>query len=132
MAKTGWQSLVINDENAWKNAGKVKTDPVTDRRAKAVASIDSALAIIESKGEPTRMSLFKIKADVARAGLRLGRRTVQLNGQDAVFVPAERLADFYGSLKDAVEAGELDAELAAAAGEDAPVAKRRGRKAKVG
>ena len=64
-----------------------------------------------------------------RASLRLGRRTVQLNGQDAVFVPAERLKDFYEALKASVEAGELDTELAAAAGEDAPV-KRRGRKPK--
>ena len=104
-------------------------DPVTDRRAKAVASIDGALASIEAGAEPTRMALYKVKADVARAGLRLGRRTVQLNGQDAVFVPAERLGDFYSSLKDAVEAGELDAELAAAAGDEAPV-KRRGRRAK--
>ena len=75
------------------------------------------------------MSLYKVKADVARASLRLGRRTVQLNGQDAVFVPAERLKDFYEALKASVEAGELDTELAAAAGEDAPV-KRRGRKPK--
>jgi hypothetical protein len=127
MAKTGWQSLIINDSDAWKNAGKAKTDPVADRRAKAVASIDGALASIEAGSEPTRMALYKVKADVARAGLRLGRRTVQLNGQDAVFVPAERIKDFYEALKAAVEAGELDAELATAAGDDAPV-KRRGRR----
>ncbi|QJR03498.1 hypothetical protein HH800_15720 [Sphingobium yanoikuyae] len=127
MAKSGWQSLIINDADAWKNAGKAKSDPVADRRAKAVASIDGALASIEAGAEPTRMTLYKVKADVARAGLRLGRRTVQLNGQDAVFVPAERLGDFYEALKASVEAGELDAELAAAAGDEAPV-KRRGRR----
>ena len=129
MAKSGWQSLIIDDENAWKNAGKPKADPIADRRAKAVASIDGALSAIEAGAEPTRMSLYKVKADVARASLRLERRTVQLNGQDAVFVPADRLKDFYEALKASVEAGELDTELAAAAGEDAPV-KRRGRKPK--
>lgn len=131
MAKAGWQSLVISDPGAWANAGKAKADPTADRRAKAVKSIDGALASLEAGAEPTRMSLYKIKADVARATLKLGRTLVKLNDQDYVVVPAERLADFYNALKDAVEAGELDAELAAAAGDEMPV-KRRGRKPKAG
>jgi hypothetical protein len=131
VAKSGWQSLIINEPDAWANAGKPKTDPVMDRRAKAVKAIDGALASITAGAEPSRMSLYKVKADVARASLRLGRSIVQLTGQDHVVVPAERLGDFYEALKAGVEAGELDAELAAAAGDEVGATvvkkKRRGR-----
>ena len=131
MAKTGWQSLIM-DPTDWADAGKIKVDPAVARRAKAVKAIDAVLTTIEAGAPPSKMGLYKIKANLARATLRLGRNTVMLDGAEFAIVPLERVGDFYMSLKDDIEGGKLDAELAAAAGEELPVepVKRRGRKPK--
>lgn len=52
-----------------------------------------------------------------------GAGALMLAGSDVSYVPAERFADFLGGLKAAVEAGELDAELEAAHGDQPKAAK---------
>lgn len=133
MAKNDWKSLLVADPVAYlAEAKKPKADPVADRRAKAVQAIDGALAQLEANAEPSRMSLYKFEGDMARVTVKVGRNLVLLPRfhpeKKFGLVPKERLKDFYESIKSGIEAGELDAELASAAGDEAPVKKPRGRR----
>lgn len=117
MAKSDWKALLVKDpEAAWSSAGKPVVNPAIALRAKAVKSIDGALAQLEGGADAPRQSLWKVKGDMARVTLKVGRNLVSLDGADFAVVPAERAKDFYEMLKASVEAGELDAALATANG----------------
>lgn len=136
MAKQNWASLLVADPKTYlADLKKPKNDPVQERRAKAVAAIDGALAQLEAGAEPSRMSLYKYldEADgMVRVTVKVGRNLVMLPRFDSEkrfgLVPKERLRDFYEAVKVSVEDGSLDQELAEAAGGEAPVKRRGGRR----
>ena len=141
--KARWSAYLVDDLQSYEESLKGKgsaADPVVDRRAKAVAAIDGALAQLEASAEPSKMSPYKFAPNgYAIVKVKLGRKLVMLDGFhpekryhriEAKKVDGGAVKAFYEAVKVSIEDGSLDAELAEAAGDAAPAKKRGGRRSK--
>lgn len=112
---TSWTDLIMSDGKKAFHAKpeKAPVDPAPKRRLKVADGIKGVLNALAKSEKPTR-GWMKTSNDVAEVSIRYGTKTVALNGQDAVYIPAERAADFYKAVLADVEGGKLDEAIKAA------------------
>ncbi len=97
----------------------VAYSPVKDRAAVAKRLDDTRSKFLATE-PPRGKKDFSVANNVVEfRPVVPGAGALMLAGSDVSYVPAERFADFLVGLKAAVEAGELDAELEAAHGDQA-------------
>lgn len=114
--------LSLVDEKLSKVFEKVSYDPAKDR-AKFVKRIDATREKF-LQTEPARGAKdFSVANGVVRYSPTLSGAPVAIGGKTPpLHIPSERFADFLTKLKTAVEAGDLDSEIEAAANGDAEAA----------
>lgn len=110
--------LSLVDDKLSKVYEKVSYDPAKDR-AKFVKRIDATREKF-LQTEPARGAKdYSVANGVVRYSPTLSGNPVSVGGKTVLHIPSERFGgDFLPKLKAAVEAGELDAEIEAAANGD--------------
>lgn len=116
----GWMDLIDNKLEKLFNSKPDNAEKVTERRRNGVLTgIDAALAAHKKGDEKGPRGWYTTKAGVTRCTLRTGTKTVPLAGRDHVFVPRERVGDFYSDLRKEVAGKKHDAAINDAWGERA-------------
>jgi hypothetical protein len=118
MAKDDFLSLLmINPDDAWKNAGKKPKepkpiiDPIIAAKAKLVKGIDTTIEMIKSGVDNPPRGWYLMKGDLARVTIKVGVKIMPIAGRTYNAVPRERAADFYNKLQRAVINGALDSDI---------------------
>lgn len=116
--------LALVDDKLSKVFERVSYDPAKDR-VKFTKRIDTTREKFLAT-EPARGAKdFSVANGVVRYEPKLSGAPVAIGGKTTLFVPSERFADFLTKLKSAVEAGELDGEIEAAANGDGEAAPKK-------
>ena len=112
-----WKTLLMKNPNdVWKNAGresKVK-DLLTPRRVMMVEGLKATIKQLQSKEENPKRGWYSMKAGIARVTVKAGNRLVTVEGEQYNAIPAERAMDFYKSLLEDADKGNLDSAITAA------------------
>lgn len=122
MAKSVFEQFIAsNPEEAWREAGKPKVDPVVGFRKKIHDWVDQAIKD-ERVGSDPKRGAFKSKGDKSRVVIKSGRQTLKVAGNEFNVVDRDKLGAFFDAVKRAIDTGVFDDQVVADA---APTEKKK-------